>query len=494
MLTHFRHIDKLSDDNGLMPRDTPRIVYAKKEDIPVFDQSYGLRFDIYERIILAEDLPGIEELEEAELIPHIQVISQEEQATLRGHLLLAGLYKGDTEEGESEPLEHWIPVEITVPMNRVTSLEDIAVEIENFDVDLLSKRSLNITGVLSLKGIQAAVQEPSDETWNDEEITVVHAPDKPSEDHAEIREADRQMAEPQAEAGQAFGRQEAFGAGFATTPAAGYAFHPPADPGFQDEEREPADGFDDAYGNNPDAAGRSGAYESVTELHRDPFAQAGQPADTEAYAAHAQSSSEPPNPNVWSFERASETENEKPVHEPAVFPGNAVERQDEEVSALSSAPETIVSQALDIYAEAEAVEDEAPAEETALQEEPLAKPELKVAFSSKNSTVDNSGGVGFSSLLQSSRTVQEQEGAIREEEIEEETVEPAATEDVQWKSLFLGSRQEDTPFRKVRLCIVQREETLEAIAERYQLSPRELLLYNRLSDQSVEEGQVLYIP
>ena len=49
----------------------------------MFDQSYGLRFDIYERINLTEDLPGIEELEEAELIPHIQVISQQDQATLR---------------------------------------------------------------------------------------------------------------------------------------------------------------------------------------------------------------------------------------------------------------------------------------------------------------------------------------------------------------------------------------------------------------------------
>lgn len=44
------------------------------------------------------------------------------------------------------------------------------------------------------------------------------------------------------------------------------------------------------------------------------------------------------------------------------------------------------------------------------------------------------------------------------------------------------------------MCIVQREETLDVIAERYQLTPRELLLYNRMSEQNVEEGQVLYIP
>nr|WP_285891152.1 LysM peptidoglycan-binding domain-containing protein [Paenibacillus pasadenensis] len=44
------------------------------------------------------------------------------------------------------------------------------------------------------------------------------------------------------------------------------------------------------------------------------------------------------------------------------------------------------------------------------------------------------------------------------------------------------------------MCIVQREETLELIADRYQLQAREIALHNRLADGSVSEGQVLYIP
>jgi stage VI sporulation protein D len=67
-------------------------------------------------------------------------------------------------------------------------------------------------------------------------------------------------------------------------------------------------------------------------------------------------------------------------------------------------------------------------------------------------------------------------------------------DDVQWKNLFLGTIVDQTPFRKVKLCIVQREETLDSIADRYQLSTRELQLYNRLTEQVVEEGQILYIP
>ncbi|MNN76600.1 Stage VI sporulation protein D [compost metagenome] len=78
----------------------------------------------------------------------------------------------------------------------------------------------------------------------------------------------------------------------------------------------------------------------------------------------------------------------------------------------------------------------------------------------------------------------------------QETQEPLTEdkEDVRWKNLFISGVQEQTPFRQVKLVIVQREETIDVIADRYQINPRELLLYNRLSEQSLEEGQVLYIP
>lgn len=62
------------------------------------------------------------------------------------------------------------------------------------------------------------------------------------------------------------------------------------------------------------------------------------------------------------------------------------------------------------------------------------------------------------------------------------------------QNLFLGKQQDDHEFRKLRLCIVQRDETLETIAGRYQLNPREIVLYNRLSANNVSEGQVLMIP
>nr|WP_306220197.1 LysM peptidoglycan-binding domain-containing protein [Cohnella sp. WQ 127256] len=44
------------------------------------------------------------------------------------------------------------------------------------------------------------------------------------------------------------------------------------------------------------------------------------------------------------------------------------------------------------------------------------------------------------------------------------------------------------------MCIVQREETLDLIANRYNVQPRELQLFNRMHEPYLSEGQVLYIP
>nr|WP_239565326.1 LysM peptidoglycan-binding domain-containing protein [Brevibacillus fulvus] len=46
----------------------------------------------------------------------------------------------------------------------------------------------------------------------------------------------------------------------------------------------------------------------------------------------------------------------------------------------------------------------------------------------------------------------------------------------------------------MRLCIVQRNETLETIASRYALPVSKILEVNRLASDRLEEGQILYIP
>ncbi|MCZ8513338.1 LysM peptidoglycan-binding domain-containing protein [Paenibacillus filicis] len=336
-------------------------------------EQQGLRFDIYERVHLSEGVAGIKELEGIELVPHIQVLPQGEQALLRGNLLLTGTYVDELDRTD-QTLEHLIPVEITLPLNRVSRVEDIAVEIDNFDVDLLSARSLNITGVLSLNGLEA-VPAPDEEAWREteEEVVFVHE--------------------------------------------AGSGSPPPA------AEPEPASRETSSADSNVFAGEAS---ESVTA--------SGEPEAVPAAAS---------------------------AFEP--------------VPAENAAEEFTISTAEE-------------------------KKELKLAFGSKKPEpeaapapeVPTVKSYGLSSLLNHAAA---SHARVEQQAEEEASAGSAASADkVQWKNLLLSSRGEQQEFKRLRLCIVQKEETLESIAKRYELNPREIALFNRLGDHEVSEGQIVRIP
>jgi stage VI sporulation protein D len=348
----------------------------------------GLRFDIYERVQLNEGVAPIQELEGVELTPHIQVIPQGEQALLRGNLLLSGTYVDDQARGD-QTLEHLIPVEITLPLSRVQRVEDISVEIENFDVDLLSARSLNITGVLSLNGVElASVSEESEWREQEEEVVFVHEAAVPAQPQQEVIAPEEPAAREQESAFSAW-----------TTPA---------------ETRE----------------------ELVQE--EEPV--------------------------------AAEAPEEMGGDEALAVDAGAEEFEEEETIAVAAAP---------------------------AQEE---KKEMKIAFGSKNGTVPldvpasapaASGSFGLTTLLKKATS-----GNLepRQQESTAVAAPDAPTQKVEWKKLLLSSMNENQEFRRVRLYIVQKDDTLETIAKRYELNPREIALFNRLGDSEVSAGQIVYIP
>lgn len=54
--------------------------------------------------------------------------------------------------------------------------------------------------------------------------------------------------------------------------------------------------------------------------------------------------------------------------------------------------------------------------------------------------------------------------------------------------------EEEERYTKMRLCIVQEKDTLETIADRYKTTTFQIVNQNRLEDDTVVEGQLLYIP
>ncbi|MFD1362912.1 stage VI sporulation protein D [Lentibacillus salinarum] len=70
----------------------------------------------------------------------------------------------------------------------------------------------------------------------------------------------------------------------------------------------------------------------------------------------------------------------------------------------------------------------------------------------------------------------------------------ASPEDVRYLADMFKGDGDDETYTKMRLCIVQGNDTVESIAERYDISALQLLKQNRLAEDNLEEGQLLYIP
>jgi len=404
----------------------------------VTNQLNGLRFDIYERVHLPDDVAAIEELEEIELVPHMQALPQDEQVLLRGHLLLSGVYRSQGSAGLSQ-LEHWIPVEIALPLNRIQSVEELAVEIDNFDVDLLTTRSLNVTGVLALRGLQ--IQSADSPIWRDDSFTVVH------------------QAQPEEEPSVLPSRAET--------------------EGYLTPEREEA----------------SFLGEELAEQER--VDDWGLQQETDAALAYDSSKEEKESSWLSMFQHLEESRNEEADSLQAIL------ETEETNSEGSSQWGDLSKERLDV--------EESPETSGSLPEAEIQlpavedKPDLRVALGGKplDSAVSiQPTGVGLLSQLgekgakrEAQQRVEEAAALAEQQALANGSAQSASTGDeLEWTRLFLSSGSEAHSFRKVKMCIVQREETLELIANRYNMQTRELQLYNRLQEPYLSEGQVLYIP
>lgn len=388
-----------------------------KGGVTVREQQSGLRFDIYERVHLPEEVPAIRELDEVELTPQIQVAVQGDQAVVSGYLLLTGSYSGQAGAGTREglTLEHTIPVEITLPISRIRSVEDISVAIDNFDVDLLSPNSLNVTGVLSLNGIEMVSADAG--SWREEEEVVFIHENARTDESSEFGELELPSK----------GNDAPVAHAIPEVPAAPvFAASPPPQAEEPEQQEIPS---------------------AEVTIRRDQL----------------------PDDTFDDFE--------------------ALEQYDD-VSAAAPADEE------------EAVEASAPED----------KGELKIAFGSKKGeaspSIDLKSYLGKSDDYRKSAAPPASESApsatsslfrsgrgyrSEPEPIPELTPETGGADVLEWKNLFLSSNEEQQ-FRKVRLCIVHKDDTVESIARKYDRKPQEIRLYNSLSDQEVTEGQVIYIP
>ncbi|SFJ15988.1 stage VI sporulation protein D [Halobacillus dabanensis] len=137
---------------------------------------------------------GVRELLGISLEPEISIEELGDEVRLKGTVDLAGEYipTGSDDVQDESPLapsvrimdqvesaeegvhvfSHAFPVEITVPLERVSNLEDVLIDIESFDYELPANRQLRLHAQVTINGVEEKKNEAQNEKDFDEPATV----------------------------------------------------------------------------------------------------------------------------------------------------------------------------------------------------------------------------------------------------------------------------------------------------------------------------------
>lgn len=520
-------------------------------------EAKGLRFDLFERIHVPPYMPGVSELDEMELLPEIECFEEHSMVIMRGHFRFVADYQSAAgqQQAGSHQLEHLIPVDITLPRQRIERMEDVWVVIETYDVERLSDHELNLNVVIELRGLSrelspaevAAPQPGADDasdglpSWTESadflaaaqpvsRMTGVPADEIPSTlqsmlsmsnvrrdaDSAEDNEEDSQPVadRPFFE----FSPEMLLDLPYERTYAEGERSADDSDGESADTDSEDEDEDADADAVDRDAVAKPGrrrrkkraatsandgewaAAETVSETAAGPVAGAdtgvktlpehrpeNQPGNHSASlgelqpasALHRESGTEqqatgpkyqlrgtPQQPAEASF-AGVDVERDQPEHRPANVT-SASSSEDDDVQQRTATPITA----------------------TAPIAQPLPIPPLHPAEVVSHPPV----------------TRTERERVPETETAEDAPAMPPATTATQdspasvppgaeWTRMFL--REVDSQrggFKQKRMCIVQKDDSIDSIAGKYGIHSQELLMFNRLADRQLQPGQLLYIP
>jgi stage VI sporulation protein D len=166
-------------------------------------------------------------------------------------------------------------------------------------------------------------------------------------------------------------------------------------------------------------------------------------------------------------------------------------QQEQEVNAEQHAEE-----AQEVFAEQAPDVEEALAAQEVFADRPAEDaPEMKVAISGKQNE-QSDAKVNITSLFTQPRRLQPQQPPSDEETSSSSSrkVMAGAGRSEAVSNLTSFVRQTEERMSKVRIAILQRNETIEAIAERYHIPVSRIMEVNKVSSDRIAEGQILYIP
>ncbi|PRS93703.1 spore coat morphogenetic protein SpoVID [Bacillus subtilis] len=565
-------------------------------------QNHRLQFSVEESICFQKG-QEVSELLSISLDPDIRVQEVNDYVSIIGSLELTGEYNIDQnkhteeiytdkrfveqvrkrEDGSAE-LTHCFPVDITIPKNKVSHLQDVFVFIDAFDYQLTDSRILTIQADLAIEGLLDDTQDKEPEiplyeapaAFREEELSEPPAHSVVEEPGASSAEEAVLQHEPPAEPPELFISKAGLREELETEKAES---EPPESVASDPEAREDVKEEEESEELAAEKEVRAESETEESEPEPDPSEieiqeivkakketaepaaaiadvreEADSPAETEP-REHAGAEESP----ALEAELHSETVIAKEKEETTVSPNHEYalrqEAQNEEAAQSDQADpalcqeEAEADEALESVSEAAlSIEDSRETASAAYVEND--KADLHFHFNQKTSSEEASQEELPEPAYRTFLPEQEEEDSfysapklLEEEEQEEESFEievrktpsaeepkeetpfqsfqlpesseterketdavprvaPAAeTKEPQTKesdnSLYLTKlfTKEADEFSRMKICIVQQEDTIERLCERYEITSQQLIRMNSLAlDDELKAGQILYIP
>ncbi|MGX4722509.1 LysM peptidoglycan-binding domain-containing protein [Bacillus licheniformis] len=448
-------------------------------------QNNRLQFSVEESICFQKG-QEVSELLSISLDPDITVQEVNDYVSIRGSLELTGEYNIDQTreyaelpatsrfvedvklkgDGSAE-LTHCFPVDITIPKDKVNHLNDVFVFIDAFDYQLTDARMLTIQADLAIEGLlnvsgEAGEEEPRTmpaAVHPEEELEPAYRSPSNDEDQGEEKEYLIQLDRPYEEQDEE--QAEEHDTGEETVPI--YQ-------SFLGNDTEEAKPFF--------TASLSAAERTKREIENQKEASLEQP--EEEYKLKREKVEEEPEEYKLKREKVEEEpeeyelKREEAEEEPELSHSSYQPHEELKENPFYSVPPLLKEDQND--REPEAFEVEVTQEAEAIDEEEEAGHTIEIPEYSFHEQTEPE------EERDEMQAADEQEVSAKEND----------------NALYLTklfTKQGEEEFTRMRMCIVQQNDTIDLLCERYDINVQQLIRMNSLSlDEELKEGQILYIP
>ncbi|MBN6887885.1 stage VI sporulation protein D [Cytobacillus horneckiae] len=489
-----------------------------------------LRFSLEESVWFQKG-QEVSQLISISLDPNITIQESEQYVTIQGALELTGEYHRDAssvnesdngsvstlrfiqtveerDEGVCE-FTHYFPVDITIPNNRIESINDIDVEVESFDYVFPERSCMKLNANLTITGLygdqqHVAVQEEENNVLEFESAPRFNGVEEPNDELQETEEEKTEISfslAPEEDGSEEF---EPFAAEARKQPEKIKEEPILNQSHFQEEEPKSLEPFIVEERKQPEKIKEEPVLNQLNFQEEEPKSL--EPFIVEE-RKQPEKVKEEPVLNQLNFQ-----EEEPKSLEPFVVEARKQSEKIKEEPFLNQShskeePKNFKPLSAEGKEEPEIVKEEPvlsrslPDEE--FEESPAQMPE--VSFMSQRyeekkleaKEIFEVKPVEEESFVEEVKSVHEEEAVLVESSSHEEEKQVKKKKSKKGMSLteFFARKEEEVEVTKLKVCIVQQDDTIDIIAERYDISPQTLLRVNNLEiNQDVYEGQALYIP